>query len=171
MLLLQFSNSLNSVLIFFSPLSSFLRNSHSHPSLCFKFHYKYYYRLIQGKFFLRSNLNSLSLSLSLSLLFLHFSLQFLSLFGSWEFEGKHKKKKIKKKRENWNSPFGYFQITLSSIKISSKFGLASVRVRFHQTKSKTPFKNFFKKKVVSDWISLYWFVLCFFFVYVVNLIL
>ena len=111
---------------------------------------KYYYRSIRGKPFLRSNLSRLSLSLSLSLwsrfLFLHFSLQFLSLFGSREFEGKHKKKKKKKKVRKPK-----FSVWLL-FRISSDFDLASVGVRFRQTQI---YDSIFFICFVSDWISLY----------------
>ena len=89
---------------------------------------------------------SLSPSLWSLFLFLHFSLQFLSLFGSREFEGKHKKKKKKKKVRKPK-----FSVWLL-FRISSDFDLASVGVRFRQTQI---YDSIFFICFVSDWISLY----------------
>ena len=88
---------------------------------------------------------SLSLSLWSRFLFLHFSLQFLSLFGSREFEGKHKKKKKIKVRKPKFSVWLLFRI-------SSDFDLASVGVRFRQTQI---YDSIFFICFVCDWISLY----------------
>ena len=69
----QFSNSLNSMLIFFSPSLSLLRNS-PHPPLYFKFHYKHTTTTYRFKISSFSNqISALSLSLSLSLFYFYIS--------------------------------------------------------------------------------------------------